>query len=687
MSKVRGVEDGKIKKEVKKEINQKINKGSEKRNWVNKLGVSSAGVNKLTSTSKTLSKNNSENSFSNRSARPTYSISNRLLASLLLGALFLNTSQPVKLAKAETLPPDYEFKAPQTINTNPEEVKDFEGYDNDLDYQVIPEDNTLTRNRDEIKELIPNHSSVHTSNPSLSLHQPPTIDTTLPVAISNLMKSYQQRILLAMGDEKDRSTVLKNILNKVYPTIRETIQNAYASAAEPWKSGTSNTVVALFNNTNYLVLRRQAEDKKRKDKEKAKSKLIDGNKKLKDDLVNILKNIKDKFRKQKLATLKRLENLKKSQEQNISNLTKKLKNVPNRLIELKRALANKLNSFNYFKSKETEERREYIKEDKESKHCKKKYKKYKKKYKKKHKSKYKKRYRKYKKKYKKHKKRRDDHKRAYHSYKNQKNQAYQEYLKLQREISSLGNNQTVLKQQLSLATTELDRTKEELENETSKMSKAWPLESSDSGAKGQAFSEAIDKDYQTEINQALSNFEISQQKLKDDFVNDLQKTEDEYQSNLNKAEIYKSKIKNINQGKQSISLTKSEQKKVWQDIQKKYAQDNYVHQANLNFPEKTNSYLTKLKTLQRELLNTEKEKTALENNLSNTLANSSGAVTSSIAITKSVPYTIYETVVNWVSKTVIKYKKVKKTIKEKLYRMVKRYKTIYETKKERLLTM
>ena len=68
----------------------------------------------------------------------------RIIASLILGAFFLNTVQPVKLAKAEEVPKDYKFKAPQTVSIQSNETKDFNGYDNEINRykSIIPEDKT-----------------------------------------------------------------------------------------------------------------------------------------------------------------------------------------------------------------------------------------------------------------------------------------------------------------------------------------------------------------------------------------------------------------------------------------------------------------------------------------------------------------------------------------------------------------
>ena len=71
--------------------------------------------------------------------------STRLIASIILGAFFVNTAQPVKLARAEELEDyqkaGYEFKAPQTVNIVSEETKDFEGYNNDIEFEkIIPND-------------------------------------------------------------------------------------------------------------------------------------------------------------------------------------------------------------------------------------------------------------------------------------------------------------------------------------------------------------------------------------------------------------------------------------------------------------------------------------------------------------------------------------------------------------------
>jgi hypothetical protein len=443
----------------------------------------------------------------------------RYTASLILGAFFLNTIQPVKLAKAEEYQ-GQDFKAPQTVNIPTEETNSFNGYHNEVDrYQsVIPEEaKTSTINK-----------VVNNTNQTIQKGIPTTIDTTVPVAISDLMKSYQQKILLAVNLKNNRESTLKTILAKAYPTIQEAVQNAYAS--QPF---TTNSVMALFNNTNYLDLRRQAEDKKKKDEEKAKNRLVKENTKLKDNLVKFLKTIKEKFRKQKLATLNRLTNLKNSQEQNINNLTNQIKSIPQKIASLKQQLQAKLNSITYLRNKENEYRGKYKHYDKERKHNKDKYKKYKKKYKKKHKSKYKKRYKKYKKRYKSARDKRDRARKTYNKYEAQKNQAYQEYLNLQQQIQAYNNKQTILTEQMSLVRKENEKIKEELDTQTKEIN--------------QELEESIDndKDYQAETGQALANFNTSKRKLEDDYLNELNQAETTYQSNLEKAEVYKDTINMI----------------------------------------------------------------------------------------------------------------------------------------------
>jgi len=232
-------------------------------------------------------KNSSSSSFSQQRNKISLSISSRLLASIVLGAFFLSTGVfpfGLVVTTADELPEDYEFKAPQTVNVPSDETRDFNGYNNDIKVE-IPEDGDagLLSHVDAglLSEITPSELQPGTST---------TIDTTLPVAISNLMKSYQQRILLALNLKDNRESTLKTILAKAYPTIRDTIQNAYAS--QPF---TTNSVMALFNNTNYLGLRQQAEDRKKKNQEKAKDKLIDQNKKLRTLLAKTLKTIKERL--------------------------------------------------------------------------------------------------------------------------------------------------------------------------------------------------------------------------------------------------------------------------------------------------------------------------------------------------------------------------------------------------------
>jgi len=113
----------------------------------------------------------------------------RLIASILLATFFLNTSQPVRLAKAETSSEDvksknFKFKAPQTVNIQSNEVNSFEGYDNSIK-KVIPEQKIESNEQEAEDKLL--RSVEQTIKPGV----PATIDTTPPVAISKLMQSYQ----------------------------------------------------------------------------------------------------------------------------------------------------------------------------------------------------------------------------------------------------------------------------------------------------------------------------------------------------------------------------------------------------------------------------------------------------------------------------------------------------------------
>jgi hypothetical protein len=582
----------------------------------------------------------------------------RLVASIVLGAFFFNTGVfPVRLiivTTADELPADYEFKAPQTVNIQSAETKDFDGYDNLIKVE-IPEDRQVKTTGDNA-EIISNLNKLQ--------NEVPVIDTTLPVTISNLMKSYQQRILLALNSP-DSETALRTILANAYPTIQETIQNAYAS--QPF---TTNSVMALFNNTNYLGLRRDAEDKKAKDKESAKNKLIDQNNKLRTILANVLKTIKEKFRKQKLATLNRLTNLKNSQEQNINSLTNQIKDIPQKLKNLKQQIQDKLNQVNYFQDKENQHLADYRRYDEEYNHDKKKYKKYKKKYKKKHKSKYKKRYKKYKKRYKTAKRRRDTHRDRFNNYRNQKNQAHQDYLNLQKQLQAYKDNQTVLMEQLSLARKENEKTKAELNEKT---------ESALGGPASWEASINNDQNYQAETSQALANFNASRRRLEDDYNNTLNQTEKTYQSNLEKAETYK-EIVNENKedffGKKEdnkITLTKAETEEKKQ-AEKEFI-DNYIKENKSGNNDV--SYLKYKEYLSRA---EEKDIEKKENNNQE----QGDPIYKTVPIMGQVAYKAYKTVTEWVIQKKTVYENIKKTIKERAYKKVKYYveKISYQAKKK-----
>jgi len=169
------------------------------------------------------------------------SISSRLLASIILGAFFVNTVQPVRLARAEVLPEDFKFKAPQSVNIQSEKVENFEGYDNSIK-QIIPEQRIENNKQQTENKLL--RSAEQTGVPT-------TINTTLPVAISKLVQSYQQRILLAVGLNKtDRKNTLKNI----FTILSSSGESDFFSAANAIIIALSKNGITSFSSRLFKFL-------------------------------------------------------------------------------------------------------------------------------------------------------------------------------------------------------------------------------------------------------------------------------------------------------------------------------------------------------------------------------------------------------------------------------------------------
>ena len=448
----------------------------------------------------------------------------RFVASIILGAFFFNTGVfPIRLViktTADELPADYKFKAPQTVNITSEKTKDFEGYNNALK-QEIPEDSEHRTSK--TGPVMHNNSRVlNSASSDLQLGTPTTIDTTIPVVISNLMKSYQQRIL-ASNFLKQAS----NFLKALYTT----------------NPNTNGTIALLFNNENYLRLRREAEDKKRK---ALSNNLKNKNRKLsnlKDLYLKTLQNLKNKYQQTltQWQTKKSTLNNKLNQvKTTLNSIQQKLNNIPSLKDQLKLALAN----FNYFQRKEDEHRRAYDSERREYKHDKKKYKKYKKKYKKKHKSKYKHRYKKYKKKYKKHKHRAEVQQRRYRDYEKQKNQAWQEYQALLVELDKKKSYQ----EQIANLTKEKINLQTSIEN----LNTIKPIDTTTA-----------------EVNQAKESYARGIVEANNHQRQREEEIEITFQEDLNRAEVYREEISNFFANSPLFFLTRAEQDTILRGMQEK----------------------------------------------------------------------------------------------------------------------
>ena len=413
-----------------------------------------------------------------------------IVTSFVLGVFFINSNQPIKIVEAS------EISAPTTINNKTEKVSDYDKFNNEI-LQVIHDDT----------DIVNESRAIHLAQEK--------IVSISPGSVSDTIKGYQNKILETLRFKTDSKEAVTSIIANSYKTLRDTVQRAYVS--EPFSSG---SIALLFNENNYLKLRKDAElEKQRRQKEAA------DNKKrklalLKENFIKSLKDLKTKFEKSRILKIARLTSLKNSQNSKINKITKEISNIPNKIARIKRKMKERLNSISYFSRKSSEHKSAYKHYKKEYKHAKSKYKKYKKKYKKKKKSKYKSRYKKYKKRYKKNEKRYKSHKDTYKKYTNKKNKAYRDYKNLEKELRSLRSSKSVLQTQLEL-------TKKQRNVSLVKLN-LQPASIDD-----------ISK-YQQTITAAKKNYDNQVVVTEKKYEDDLKNTEDNYDSNLQKAEVYKS---------------------------------------------------------------------------------------------------------------------------------------------------
>ena len=146
--------------------------------------------------------------------------STKVLVQFILVAFFLNTVIPIKLQASE-------IKPPFTINNKVEDVRDYNQYNNKIRQVIVGQTkNDLTAT---------NSNNLEYTNNTLN-----SLNTTFPKQQNNLnliTKLFQQTTLFFFG----------------------AMQGIYAS--QPF---TANSLALLFNNSNYLRLRKEAEDRKKK---------------------------------------------------------------------------------------------------------------------------------------------------------------------------------------------------------------------------------------------------------------------------------------------------------------------------------------------------------------------------------------------------------------------------------------
>ncbi len=282
---------------------------------------------------------------------------------------------------------NFSFTPPTTINNKTEEVDDYDQFDNGIP-RVIPVDS-------------------HQNGSRLSVH-----------GSQNDFKSTPNPSF-AKGGETRKSTPNPSFTKGGELRLTTFINYLQAFLIASYATKPIDRNMVLSNYETYLYLRKQAKARKDKALQDNEKDFNLQKKNLLAKLQQFIKSIKDKF-KTKLnnyqSTKTNLTNRLTTVRQTITNLANQL----NQRQSLQQRLAQALANFNYFQSKENQERNAYNQEKKEEKHNKKKYKKYKHKYKKKHKKKYKHRYKKYKRRYKEHKKRAQRHKNNYQSYERQK---------------------------------------------------------------------------------------------------------------------------------------------------------------------------------------------------------------------------------------------------------------------------
>ena len=561
---------------------------------------------------------------------------------------------------------DFSFTPPTTINNKTEEVDDYDQFDNGIP-RVIPVDSSQNGS-----QFTVHGSQIYTGSNKCK----PTADSAtnggwgwdgekgcklgaeLPTSPNRLrgINSVSNSDNTLQGNGEELTTFINYL-------------QAFLIASYATKPIDRNAV--LSNYETYLYLKKQAKARKDKALQDNEKDFNLQKKNLLAKLQQFIKSIKDKF-KTKLNnyqyTKTNLTNRLTTVRQTITNLANQL----NQRQSLQQRLQQTLANFNYFQSKENQERNAYNQEKKEEKHNKKKYKKYKHKYKKKHKKKYKHRYKKYKRRYKEHKKRAQRHKNNYQSYERQKRAQANLYNQLRQQLASLNNvpNQlNSLRQEESVLQSSLNNLIPPVYNNSPE--------------------EDAKRKYQEDLNSLNTTHQNKQKEI-----------EDNYQEDLTKAEVYQEYMNSP----QPNSLTKAEQEEILKQLDKKEEQkqaklgesnelfdgsknnetkSNKKSGSNYNSP--VNPFTQQLKNLQATLASKQQEEKSLNNDVNQAIhGNSLGGAMTMVAVTKSIPYTAYETITYWVDKWVTNYRKVKKKIKETLYRKVKKYKTIYKKYKQKV---
>ncbi len=441
----------------------------------------------------------------------------KVITPLVLMTFFLYSIIPVQAS---------DLKAPTTINNKVGKVRDYDKYSDEL-LKVLPQDTITTT------PSLNNESSFATIS-----------NSTIPKSLTSLLKEYQLKIWNFI--QRNNQQGLQEFLSNIYPILQEAIQNAYAS--QPF---TTNSVIALFNNTNYLNLRRRIEEERKKKEMEAKEKFLAGKKGLKELLRKRLKAIKKRIARQNNS----LTAITKSARRRLFSFKKQTAHLSVKIARLKRLMQTKVREISHLNSRSGIYLRNYRYYNNRYRQLKNRY-----------------RFRGSENKYKTYAKQRDIHFKKYRHYQRLTKQARRDYVNLRKQWQVLKNRQIILKRKEVLTKREISKAErnywrlhrqqrrlkyQKLKALTRRLNllrktyqpNSWRIKNILAKIKKVSLSNGAFVENTLAFKKAkakeLLNYNKAEKRLNDNYKKVLKRIAKNYQTNLKKAEAYQEAIGSI----------------------------------------------------------------------------------------------------------------------------------------------